>query len=112
MRIKKAKRFRKWQKRDIERGKERKRKREREREREKEREREREREREKEGTKEEESERNGRNIEPRYKSKTDKKDDLRKGKKILINERKRAKIFFSVSLFVSLSLCFSLFLSD
>ena len=41
MRIKKTKRFQKWQKRDIERGKERKRKREREkRERERERERE------------------------------------------------------------------------
>ena len=48
MRIKKTKRFRKWQKRDIERGKERKRKRERERERERKRGRERERERERE----------------------------------------------------------------
>ena len=86
MRIKKTKRFRKWQKRDIERGKERKKEKERER------------------TKEEESERNGRNIDTRYKSKTDKKADLRKGEKILIKERKRAKIFFSVSVFVSLSL--------
>ena len=49
----------------------------RERERKKEKERERKREKEREGTKEEESERNGRNIDTRYKSKT----DLRKGKK-------------------------------
>ena len=52
MRIKKTKRFRKWQKRDIERGKERKRKREREREREREKEREREREQKKKNRKE------------------------------------------------------------